>query len=239
MTSFFKPKADDAKEDDKDKEKDKKDAGKDKDGKPAADAKPEEKDSAKICNMKRGDYMIHLMVEQAKELKIAEGKSIDPIVEIRILGERKFTTALKGINNLTVANWSEHVFFEKKNVEEEQLAMAKVEIKLLDKGFIKDALIGFYEFDLTYIYQQEGHSLMHKWIIMSNPEGADFSEVTGYLKISMAITGVGDNQLPIEDDPEPNVESFISPSTIKPEFYQLYVRFFAAQHIVPLDTGFG
>jgi hypothetical protein len=55
----------------------------------------------------------------------------------------------------------------------------------------------------------------------------------------MAITGVGDNQLPIEDDPEPNVESFISPSTIKPEFYQLYVRFFAAQHIVPLDTGFG
>jgi hypothetical protein len=157
MTSFFKPKADDAKEDDKDKEKDKKDAGKDKDGKPAADAKPEEKDSAKICNMKRGDYMIHLMVEQAKELKIAEGKSIDPIVEIRILGERKFTTALKGINNLTVANWSEHVFFEKKNVEEEQLAMAKVEIKLLDKGFFKDALIGFYEFDLTYIYQQEGH----------------------------------------------------------------------------------
>jgi len=49
------------------------------------------------------------------------------------------------------------VFFEKKNVEEEQLAMAKVEIKLLDKGFFKDALIGFYEFDLTYIYQQEGH----------------------------------------------------------------------------------
>ncbi len=131
------------------------------------------------------------------------------------------------------------MFFEKKNVEEEQLAMAKVEIKLLDKGFIKDALIGFYEFDLTYIYQQEGHSLMHKWIIMSNPEGEDFSEVTGYLKISMAITGVGDNQLPIEDDPEPNVESFISPSTIKPEFYQLYVRFFAAQHIVPLDTGIG
>jgi hypothetical protein len=157
MSSSSKPNLDVAKENDKNKEKDKKDAEKDKDGKPAADAQPEEKDSAKICNMKRGDYMIHLMVEQAKELKIAEGKSIDPIVEIRILGERKFTTALKGINNLTVANWSEHVFFEKKNVEEEQLAMAKVEIKLLDKGFFKDALIGFYEFDLTYIYQQEGH----------------------------------------------------------------------------------
>ena len=191
MTSFFKPKADEPKKDDDDKDKDKKDAAKD--GKPATDAKVDEKDAAKICNMKRGDYMIHLMVEQAKELKIAEGKSIDPIVEIKILGERKFTTALKGINNLTVADWSEHVFYEKKNVEEEQLAMAKVEIKLLDKGFFKDALIGYYEFDLTYIYQQENHSLMHKWIIMSNPEGEDFGEVTGYLKISMTITGDGDN----------------------------------------------
>lgn len=194
MTSFFKPKADEPKkdDDDKDKDKDKKDAAKD--GKPATDAKKvDEKDAAKICNMKRGDYMIHIMVEQAKELKIAEGKSIDPIVEIKILGERKFTTALKGINNLTVADWSEHVFYEKKNVEEEQLAMARVEIKLLDKGFFKDALIGYYEFDLTYIYQQENHSLMHKWIIMSNPEGEDFGEVTGYLKISMTITGDGDN----------------------------------------------
>ena len=167
MTSFFKPKADEEKkDDDKDKKDAGKDAGKDKDGKPS-DKKPAE--AAKICNMKRGDYMIHLMIEQAKELKIKEGKTIDPIVEIKILGERKFTTALKGINNLTVANWSEHVFYEKKNVEEEQLAMAKVEIKLLDKGFFKDALIGYYEFDLTYIYQQENHSLMHKWIIMSNP----------------------------------------------------------------------
>jgi hypothetical protein len=34
---------------------------------------------------------------------------------------------------------------------------------------------------------------MHKWIIMSNPEGEDFGEVTGYLKISMTITGDGDN----------------------------------------------
>lgn len=85
------------------------------------------------------------------------------------------------------------MFYEKKNVEEEQLAMARVEIRLLDKGFFKDALIGYYEFDLTYIYQQENHSLMHKWIIMSNPEGEDFGEVTGYLKISMTITGDGDN----------------------------------------------
>jgi len=52
-----------------------------------------------------------------------------------------------------VADWNEHIFFERKNVEEEELSLAKVEIKLLHKGFLKDTLIGFYEFDLTYIYQ--------------------------------------------------------------------------------------
>lgn len=51
-----------------------------------------------------------------------------------------------------MAVWNEHIFFEPKNLETHQLENGKVEIKLLDKGFIKDALIGFYEFDLSYIY---------------------------------------------------------------------------------------
>jgi len=91
-----------------------------------------------------------------------------------------------------VADWNEHIFIERKNVEEEELSLAKVEIKLLHKGFIKDTLIGYYEFDLTYIYQQDNHALMHKWLILSNPEGVDFGEVTGYLKISMTVSGAGD-----------------------------------------------
>jgi len=50
-------------------EADKKDEEKDKvDKKPAAaEGEAKEKES-KVCSMKRGDYMIHVMVEQAKEL---------------------------------------------------------------------------------------------------------------------------------------------------------------------------
>lgn len=188
--------------------------------------------------MKRGDYMIHLYIEQAKDIKMEDNAKVDPLVEIKLLGERKFTKPLKEINQLSICDWSEHIFFEKKNVEVEALAAAKVEIKLMDKGFFKDALIGFYEFDLTYVYQQPNHALMHKWIIMSNPEGEDFSEVTGYLKLSITVTGAGDEQLPIEEDDHPEIEEMISPPTIKPEFFQLYVRFFCAQNIVPMDTGF-
>lgn len=43
--------------------------------------------------MKRGDYMIHIYVEQAKNMDVEEGDTIDPIVEINCLNERKFTSA--------------------------------------------------------------------------------------------------------------------------------------------------
>ena len=194
-------------------------------------AKPEEKESEEgggVCTMKRGDYMIHVLVEQAKALKVPDGDVIDPIVEISCLGQRKFTKALDDINNVGIAVWNEHIFFEPKNVEVPQLEKGTIEIKLMDKGFFKDALIGYYQFDLSYIYLKKDHALMHKWIVMSNPESEDFGEVTGQLKISITIAGSGDEQVPIEDDPNPTEEDFIQPPQITPEFYQMKVRFFCA-----------
>jgi len=106
----------------------------------------------KLSKMKRGDYMIHIYVEQAKNILVPAPHTRDPLVQINCLGEKKYTSAQKKINNTGVAVWNEHIFFEPKNLETHQLENGKVEIKLLDKGFIKDALIGFYEFDISYIY---------------------------------------------------------------------------------------
>lgn len=62
----------------------------------------------------------------------------------------------------------------------------------MDKGFFKDEVIGYYEFGLSYLYQQPDHSLIHKWIVMTDPESENFGEVTGMLKISITISGEGD-----------------------------------------------
>lgn len=113
----------------------------------------------------------------------------------------------------------------------------KLEIKLMDKGFLKDAIIGYYEFDLSFIYLMNDHAMLHKWIVMSNPESDDIGEVTGYLKLSVTITGESDAQVQIGDDPNPDVDDIIQPPQIKPEFYQLYIRFFQAQKIVAMDTS--
>ena len=201
----------------------------------------EEADAGKakkaVCAMKRGDYMIHVYVETAKNLDVEEGSVVDPIVEVTCLGERKFTKALDDISNVGEAVWNEHLFFEPKNVEVERLEKGKIEIKLMDKGFFKDALIGYYEFDLNHIYLMEDHALMHKWIVMSNPEGEEFGKVTGYLKLAITICGAGDEQVAIEDDPNPQEEEYLQPPQIQPEFYQMYIRMFSAQKLVPMDKA--
>lgn len=79
--------------------------------------------------------------------------------------------------------------------DEEQLEDGKIAIRILDKGYFKDAVIGVYEFDLAYIYFMKQHALFHKWIALSNPESENFNEVSGYLKLSITIAGSGDEQI--------------------------------------------
>lgn len=91
-----------------------------------------------------------------------------------------------------IANWNEHIFFEFRNLESEELGDAKVSLKLMDKSVFRDDMIGIYEFDLSYLYGQPKHALLHKWIIMSNPESENFGAVTAQLKVSIVVTGEGD-----------------------------------------------
>lgn len=83
----------------------------------------------------------------------------------------------------------------------------------------------------------DNHALMHKFLVMNNPEGDSFGEVTAYLKLSITISGNDDLPVPIEEDPHPEIETLLQPPEIKPEYYQLYIRFFAAQKIVPMDIN--
>ena len=155
MSSFFgksdKEKEDDKKADEAKKKVDDEQPDQNPDNKPKDDKEDDHEQN--VCQMKRGDYMIHIYVERAKNLLVDAEDKIDPIVQINCLGERKLTKAQEDIGNTDIAIWDEHLFFEPKNKEVEDLEKAKVAIKLMDKGFFKDALIGYYEFDLTYLYQ--------------------------------------------------------------------------------------
>jgi hypothetical protein len=67
--------------------------------------------------MKRGDYMIHVFVEKAKEIKVPANSTVDPLIEVTCLGQKKYTTAKDDIGGLGEVVWNEHIFLEPRNVE--------------------------------------------------------------------------------------------------------------------------
>ena len=72
----------------------------------------QEKDAPKPDPMKRGDYMVHVFVEQAKQLKVAPGDVVDPLIEIGCMGAKKFSSNKEKIDNTAVIHWNEHIFME-------------------------------------------------------------------------------------------------------------------------------
>lgn len=125
-------------------------------------------------------------------------------------------------------NWSEHIFLEPKNIEKQAAEEAQISIRLMDKGFFKDQLIGSFEFDMSFIYFKKDHVLLHQWIALSNPGSEDYSKITGYLKVSISVVCTGDEQIQIEEDDDVNggSDNIMMPPQLNPKFYQLKFRFF-------------
>lgn len=44
------------------------------------------------------------------------------------------------------------------------------------------------------------HALLHTWLALSNPEGEDLNDITSYIKLSINVSGPGDEQLQLSDD---------------------------------------
>lgn len=115
---------------------------------------------------------------------------------------------------------------------------AKISIRLLDKGYFKDALIGAYEFDLAYVYMMKNHAMLHQWIALSNPEAEDFSEVAAYMKLSITVAAAGDEQIPIEvEPPGSGNDKVMMPASIRPKFFQVRFKFFRAENLPSMDTA--
>lgn len=145
--------------------------------------------------MKSGDYMIHVFVEKCKDIRVKENTTVDPMVFVECLGQKQYSSAKDDIGGVAEMTWSEHLFCEPRGVDKQDAEEAKIKIKLMDKGFFKDVLLGEFEFDMSYIYFMKDHVLLHKWLALSNPNAENFSEIAAYLKVSISVSAAGDEQV--------------------------------------------
>lgn len=186
-----------------------------------ADSKNE--DDSSLGEMKRGDYLVHVFIEKIKEISCkgtAEGGTVDPIVQCSWLGQQEYSTVKDDIGGLGEVVYNEHIFLEKNNVEKDDAKKAKITLKLMDKGLFKETMIGMFEFDMSYIYFMKGKLLSHQWLALSNPNSEDYSKVSAYMKVSIAVTCTGDEPVEIKVDnsgkENPNI---MMPPQLNPKFY--------------------
>ena len=188
-----------------------------------------------IVLMKKGDYSVHILVEEVKSLpQLNENHLPYPIIKLTVFNQSKRTEKTKmPCDSYT---YDEHFYFEKADLTVEQLDSSKIIIEVYDSSFSKKRkdYYGICEFDLEYVYSMKNHCLNNHWIALSNPESKDITQIKGYLKLSISV--LHDNDPRVELKSDPNSTSFFVPSQIKVQYNQLSIYLIRGEEFPDRDS---
>ena len=192
-----------------------------------------------IVLMKKGDYSIHVLIEEIKNCaQIEEDHLPYPIVKITCFNNISQRTEKPSIA-CTEYTYNEHFYFEKTNLSIEEIDSAKIIIEVYDSENARkrEDFFGVYEFDMEYLYSQPNHALKNFWLALANPESEDMTKVRGYLKLSISVLNDNDPRVELEtNDAEDN--QCVLPSQINMEYKQISLNIFRAEGIPDMDSMF-
>ena len=172
---------------------------------------------------------------------------------MKVFGENK-TTKYKSNRGTGMIYWGEHIFFDKKIAEGEEFQLEKLSIQVYDFNLIgENALIGQFEMDLSSIYFGKDHSVVHKWVALSNYK-SKMEEIKGFLKFSVNIVGPGDKQIELDDEKPDQITSeggqfknsgkgnmnaatVLLPPQIQTKGWQMKIQLIKGEHLIKMDWG--
>ena len=189
-----------------------------------------------IIEMKKGDYNVHILIEEVKNLISIEDEPPVPRVKMTVFGKEQRTSKMKKPCDNFVFN--EHFYFNKTNLTAEMLDSEKVIIEVYDnKHTKKKDYFGIYEFDFSYIYGRSEHTLKNIWIGLSNTESEEITKIRGYLKLSISVLNENDNRVELEPK-DSDLGDCIIPIEIKMKYKQISFYFFKGEEFPDMDEIF-
>ena len=200
---------------------------------------PKEKEAKEVSQMNPGDYTLHLLIQKCKDLDFGEDAEADTaniVCEIQVQDQKESTKVIENVSASSVVNFDSHVFIELFKQSVADLEGTKILIKINEKGYFKNSLIGQIEMDLTYLYNLEKHTSQHKWFAMINPDSEDFSSVAGYIKISASVHGIDDSPVELKIDDNDDDADAVIPASVKPKFTQLKMHIVKGEQLPRLDV---
>ena len=185
--------------------------------------------------MKKGDYTIHILIEEVKNILTKTNRRPRPCVKISCLNQCKRLS--KPDEDCEHYTFNEHVFFNETDLSVEILDSAKIVIEVYDYHNSKrENYIGIQEFDFEYIYKQKDHCIKNSWVALANPESKDITAINGYLKLSISV--LSNNDPKIELIPMPNNDSdCMIPPQIELKYKQLSIYIFKGESFPDINEN--
>ncbi|XP_059756688.1 myoferlin isoform X1 [Balaenoptera ricei] len=192
------------------------------------------KSSRWMLSNKPQDFQIRVWVIEGRQLS---GNNIRPVVKVHICGQTHRTRIKRGNNP-----FFDELFFYNIHLTPSELMDEVISIRVYNSHSLRaDCLMGEFKIDVRFIYDEPGHAVMRKWLLLSDPEDTS-SGAKGYMKVSMFVLGTGDEPPPeIQDrgNESDDVESnLLLPAGIALRWVTFLLKIYRAEDIPQMDDAF-
>lgn len=180
--------------------------------------------------MKAGDYTVHILVQNARQL-IADGDdTCDPVVEFKINDVSGKTSKKSDVTRQATVKFNEHIFLELKGLTTEDAQNYILKMTAKHQGFFMCDLIGQYEMPISKIYNMEEHTMLNQELGLNDPEADNSNEIKGFVGVTIHVQGPDDEakELTMVSAKVMMEKPPLIPTAIKKSYRQAYFRFYYA-----------
>ncbi|XP_034538293.1 myoferlin [Notolabrus celidotus] len=180
------------------------------------------------------DFQIRVRVIEARQLP---GNNVKPVVKVNVCGQTHRTRIRRGNNP-----FFDEMFFYNVNMLPSELFDESISLRVYDSFSLRsDSLMGEFKLDVGYIYDEPGHAIMRKWLLLSDTDDST-SGARGYLKVSIFVVGTGDDP-PTErkemSDEQDDIESnLLVPAGVTMRWATLSLKVYRAEDMPQMDDAF-
>ncbi|TNM99953.1 hypothetical protein fugu_012986 [Takifugu bimaculatus] len=180
------------------------------------------------------DFQIRVRVIEGRQLP---GNNIKPVVKVSTCGQTHRTRIRRGNNP-----FFDEMFFYNVNMLPSELFDESIILRVYDSFSLRaDSLMGEFKLDVGYIFDEPGHAIMRKWLLLSDADDSS-SGARGYLKVSIIVLGTGDEP-PTErrdvteeqDDIESNL---LVPAGVSMRSATITLKVYRAEDVPQMDDAF-
>lgn len=181
------------------------------------------------------DFQVRVRIIEGRQLA---GANISPVVRVNIDNQTRQTKVIKSTNK----PFYDEVFFFNFNVTPLKLFDAQVLFEVFNSKRLRaNAMVGSFQCDVGFFYDEPSHAVIRKWILLSDPEDK-MAGAKGYLKVTVMVLGPGD-EAPVvtvtedQDDLDDIEDNLIQPPgmMLRPAVFDL--RVFRAEDIPQMDSA--